>query len=689
MHRGAPTTGSIIFAAGIVSALAAFGGDTSLPGQNHIPNASPAFEAGTATHETRTESQTALEFPNVGEIPAQAETGLPQGPAPTRSRFMASWGSVSGAIGYRLDVSTSSSFSSYVNGYRDLDVGNVTGRVVTGLNPGTTYYYRVRAFDATSPGRDSDVMTVTTTATAGLIIHATFHSSITSNPNAAAIEAMINRAISIYESLFSDPITIQILFRYSTTAPNGTPLPSGTTSRSDFVVYPISWSTYINALRADAKSSNDNLANASLPGSLSANIKPSSAGGRAVGLNTPPDMSANGTLGGPFDGIVTLNSALPFQFTRPPSVSNFDGQRSTEHEIDEVIGLGSRLNSSGNDLRPQDLFSWSSPGVRNLSSSGTRYFSINSGSTRIVYFNQNSSGDFGDWLSTACPQAYPYVQNAFGCTGQSSDVTATSPEGVNLDVIGYDLAGAPRRPIAADLNNDGKPDYLLYNAGTRQTAVWYMHNNVFAGGAYGPTLPAGWNVIDAADFNRDGNRDYALFNPSTRQTAIWYLSGVTFIGGAYGPTLPSAWALVAVGDFNGDGKPDYVLYNASTRQTAVWYMNNAAFAGGAFGPTLPGVWRLAGVADFNRDGKLDYLLFNASTRQSAIWYLSGVALVGGVFGPTIASGYQLTGAADFNGDGKPDYLLYNPSTRQTAIWYLNNYIFTGGAYGPSLPPAWN
>jgi hypothetical protein len=248
---------------------------------------------------------------------------------------------------------------------------------------------------------------------------------------------------------------------------------------------------------------------------------------------------------------------------------------------------------------------------------------------------------------------------------------------------------APRRPIAADLNNDGKPDYLLYNAGTRQTAVWYMHNNVFAGGAYGPTLPAGWNVIDAADFNRDGNRDYALFNPSTRQTAIWYLSGVTFIGGAYGPTLPSAWALVAVGDFNGDGKPDYVLYNASTRQTAVWYMNNAAFAGGAFGPTLPGVWRLAGVADFNRDGKLDYLLFNASTRQSAIWYLSGVTLVGGVFGPTIASGYQLTGAADFNGDGKPDYLLYNPSTRQTAIWYLNNYIFTGGAYGPSLPPAWN
>src|SRR6266567_7896612 len=438
MHRGVPLTGSIIFAAGVMLGLAAFGGDTSLPERNDIPSASPAFEAGTRTHETRAKSQTALEFPNVGEIPAQAETGLSQGPAPTRSGFMASWDSVSGAIGYRLDVSMSSSFSSYVNGYRDLDVGNVTGRVVTGLSPGTTYYYRVRAYDATSLGRYSDVMTVATTATAGLIIHATFDSSITTNPNAAAIEAMINRAISIYESLFSDPITIQILFRYSATAPDGTPLPSGTTSQSDFVVYTISWSAYINALRADAKTSNDILANASLPGTaLSPNIKPSSAGGRAVGLNTPPAMSANGSLGGPYDGIVTLNSSDPFQFTRPPSASNYDGQRSTEHEIDEVIGFGS--DASLSNLRPQDLFSWSSTGHRNVSSTGARYFSINSGSTNIVNFNQNSNGDFGDWLSLACPQAHPYVQNAFSCAGQFSDVTATSPEGINLDVIGYDL----------------------------------------------------------------------------------------------------------------------------------------------------------------------------------------------------------------------------------------------------------
>jgi hypothetical protein len=453
---------------------------------------------------------------------------------------MASWHRVSGAISYRLDVSTNSSFSSYINGYYDLDVGNVTGRVVTGLSQGTTYYYQVRAYDATGTvSASSDVVTATTSASVGLIIHATFDSSITSNPNAAAIEATINRAILIYESLFADPITIQILFRNSTTASNGTPLSQGTASLSYYVVYTIPWNTYISALKADAKTGNDNLANASLPAAaLSPNITPSSAGGRAVKLNTPPAMFANGTVanGGPYDGIITLNPTAPYQFTRPTSGSRLDAQRGIEHEIDEVIGLGSRLGQSGSDLRPQDLFSWSSAGVRNLTSSGTRYFSINRGATNIVNFSQDMSGDLGDWLSTGCPQAHPYVQNAYGCTGQSSDIAGTSPEGVNLDVIGYDLISSP----TTDVNGNGQPDFIFFNSGSRQTSVWYMNNNIHAGGAYGPTLPAGWSLVSVADFNRDGHPDYLLVNPSTGQTAIWYLSGATHIASASGPTFPVA-----------------------------------------------------------------------------------------------------------------------------------------------------
>jgi hypothetical protein len=54
---------------------------------------------------------------------------------------------------------------------------------------------------------------------------------------------------------------------------------------------------------------------------------------------------------------------------------------------------------------------------------------------------------------------------------------------------GYELMGT------ADFNSNGKPDDVLYNPGTRQTAFYYLNNNVYAGSALGPVLPAGWNLI--------------------------------------------------------------------------------------------------------------------------------------------------------------------------------------------------
>ena len=40
--------------------------------------------------------------------------------------FTANWRSVSGATGYRLDVATNNSFTNYVTGYQNLNVGNAT-----------------------------------------------------------------------------------------------------------------------------------------------------------------------------------------------------------------------------------------------------------------------------------------------------------------------------------------------------------------------------------------------------------------------------------------------------------------------------------------------------------------------------------------------------------------------------------
>ena len=94
-------------------------------------------------------------------------------------------------------------------------------------------------------------------------------------------------------------------------------------------------------------------------------------------------------------------------------------------------------------------------------------------------------------------------------------------------------------------------------------------------------------MVAVADFNGDSKPDYVLFNIITRQTAFWYMNNNIFVSGAFGPTMPGGWDLEGVADFNGDSKPDYVLFNFITSQTAIWYMNDNVFVSGAFGPALP------------------------------------------------------------------------------------------------------
>jgi hypothetical protein len=366
---------------------------------------------------------------------------------PTRSSFLAKWEAVSGATGYRLDVSTTPSFDRYVGGYQDLDVGNATCHIVAGLHRGTEYYYRVRAYSSAGVSDNSEGTPARTESTdSGLVIVPTFDSTITSDPRSTAIQGMIISAIEKYQTLFSDPITVSIRFRYSGVHLEGDPM-GYLVGSSNSGIHQIDWSDYIAALTADSKTANDTNANATLPTTpLATRILTNSALGRAVGLNTPPVMFADGSLGlgGPYDGIITINSLKPVQFTRPVSPGNFDGAMFTEHEINEVLGLGSHLGGPApQHLAPMDLFSWASLNARNTSETGQRFFSIDRGLHLLAQFNQDPAGDFGDYDSdTFCPANRLYVQNAFNCDGRSTDISATSPEGISLDVIGYDLTPA-------------------------------------------------------------------------------------------------------------------------------------------------------------------------------------------------------------------------------------------------------
>ena len=81
----------------------------------------------------------------------------------TSTGFTANWTApgIGTVTNYVLDVSTSSSFSSFVSGYNGLSVSG-TSQAVTGLSAGTTYYYRARAdkTSVTGQGAYSSVQTV-------------------------------------------------------------------------------------------------------------------------------------------------------------------------------------------------------------------------------------------------------------------------------------------------------------------------------------------------------------------------------------------------------------------------------------------------------------------------------------------------------------------------------------------------
>ena len=78
--------------------------------------------------------------------------------------FRANWAAAEGAENYRLDVARDSGFDNLVTGYRDINVGNETSFVVDGLEPGQTYFYRVRSEAGPRISRNSNSIQTSTLA---------------------------------------------------------------------------------------------------------------------------------------------------------------------------------------------------------------------------------------------------------------------------------------------------------------------------------------------------------------------------------------------------------------------------------------------------------------------------------------------------------------------------------------------
>ena len=222
-------------------------------------------------------------------------------------------------------------------------------------------------------------------ARANIIITPTFDSTITNDPNAAAIISTINSAINFYETNITTPITVRIQYQEMSSGLGQSLTYYGTTT----------YATFLNALQAN--SSGDAVDTSALANLPSGSNNPVD-GNPAMNVTTANMRALGLTSYSGIDGTISVNT----------SITNYGGSYNSsfysllavvEHEMDEVLGLMSNLDSSTTGpIFPEDLFRYSAPGLRSYTtdSTATAYLSVDGGVTDVIGLNQTGGGaDYG------------------------------------------------------------------------------------------------------------------------------------------------------------------------------------------------------------------------------------------------------------------------------------------------------
>ena len=283
------------------------------------------------------------------------------------------------------------------------------------------------------------------------------------------------------------------------------------------------------------------------------------------------------------------------------------------------------------------------------------------------------------------------------------------PAGTNTDPrklgVIADGAGEGASIFFADMNGDGKADYLVVNSDTGAVDVyWNLGADPHAengwrfqpGGQIASGVPhANLATLSFPDINGDGRADYVIVGESGA-IAVWLNVGqpgsfkVSFADqGGVATGVGGDISSITVQDINGDGRADYLIWDPEGGITG--FLNQPTQREGVpfFVDQGPPKTIADGVgqdpasirlADLDGDGKPDYCYIDT---EGAIWLWWNHGTV-----DTSMAGDGVR-FADMDGDGVEDYVWLDPHNGAPTVYTnkgFSNSDPLGWQWNPANPP---